>query len=203
MQERHDVFESVLRGAQSMDALTAIASRVSPVQLDLPALPPEAVDKILQAAVAAPDHGRIRPWRFILIEGAAREKLGELMALCLRRREADVSPARLEAECKKALRAPLVIVVVAAVKTNPKVPDVEQIVAVGAAAQNMLLAAHALGFGGFWRTGAIAYDVETKKALNLSESDLIVGFLYLGSIKTPGRRPPIDAAEFTRRWSEP
>jgi nitroreductase len=187
---------------ESMDTLTAIVSRVSPAQLDAPALPPEAIEKILQAAVAAPDHGRMKPWRFILIEGVARERWGELMALALQRREPDAPPAKLEAERKKALQAPLVVVVVAAVKENPKVPEIEQIVAVGAAAQNMLLAAHALGFGGFWRTGALAYDVETKKALNLSETDVIVGFMYFGNVKTKGRPRQNDIAPFTRRWGE-
>jgi len=184
-----------------MDALTALTTRVSPAALDAPGPSPAALEQILAAAVAAPDHGRIRPWRFIVIEGAARAKLGGLLADSLKRREPAAAEGKLDAERKKALRAPLIVVVAAAVQDNPKVPAVEQVVAVGAAAQNMLVAAHALGFGGMWRTGANAYDPDLKRALGLSESDAIVGFMYLGTSKTPGPPRQSDTASVTRRWT--
>lgn len=183
-----------------MDALAALTTRTSPAALDAPGPSAQDLDVILQAAVAAPDHGRMKPWRFILIDGAARETLGSLMAESLRRREPAAPAGKLEAERKKALRAPLIVVVVAVVQSGTKVPEIEQIVAVGAAAQNMLVAAHALGYGGFWRTGAIAYDAAMKRALGLAESDAIVGFFYLGTTKTPGQPRQSDAASVTRRW---
>lgn len=183
-----------------MDALTALTTRVSPAALDAPGPSGDALQKILEAAVAAPDHGRMRPWRFILIEGAARDKFGALLAESLLRREPAAPAGKLDAERKKALRAPLIVVIAAAVQSNAKVPEVEQLVAVGAAAQNMLLAAYALGFGGFWRTGAIAYDPAMKRALGLAETDAIVGFLYLGTTKTPGQPRQNDTASVTRRW---
>ncbi len=183
-----------------MDALTALLTRVSPAALDAPAPSAEVLQKILEAAVAAPDHGRMRPWRFVLIEGAARERFGDLLAGSLRRREPTAPPGKLEAERKKALRAPLIVVVAAALQANAKVPEVEQVVAAGAAAQNALVAAHALGFGGFWRTGAIAYDTAAKQALGLAATDAIVGFLYLGTTKTPGQARRNDTASVTRRW---
>lgn len=184
-----------------MDALTALTTRVSPTALDAPGPSAEALQKILEAAVAAPDHGRMRPWRFILIEGAAREKFGALLAESLQRREPMAPAGKLEAERKKALRAPLIVVVAAAVQAGAKVPEIEQVVAVGAAAQNMLVAAHALGFGGFWRTGATAYDPVVKRTLGLAETDAIIGFLYLGTTKTPGAPRPNDASSVTCRWA--
>jgi nitroreductase len=183
-----------------MEALAALTTRVSPAALDLPGPSARELETILQAAIAAPDHGRMKPWRFILIEGPAREKLGALMAESLQRREPAVPAGKLEAERKKALRAPLIVVVAAAVQPSGKVPEIEQVVAVGAAAQNMLVAAHALGFGGFWRTGAVAYDTAVKRALGLADGDVIVGFLYLGTTKTPGQPRQNDAALVTRRW---
>ena len=183
-----------------MDALTALTTRVSPAALDAPGPSDDALQKILEAAVAAPDHGRMRPWRFILIEGAAREKFGALLAQSLSRREPTAPAGKLEAERKKALRAPLIVVVAASVQPHAKVPEIEQLVAVGAAAQNMLVAAYALGFGGFWRTGAIAYDAAMKHALGLTDTDAIIGFLYLGTTKTPGQPRQTDIASVTRRW---
>lgn len=183
-----------------MDAIEALMGRVSPAQLVEPGPTAEQLEKILAVAARAPDHGRMQPWRFVLIEGEARARFGEVMAGSLRRREPDAAAGKLDAERKKAMRAPLIVVVAAAVKENPKVPEVEQIVAAGAAAQNMLVAAHAFGLGGFWRTGAIAYDPEVKRAMGLADTDTIVGIIYLGSIGVPGQAKPADVASVTRRW---
>ncbi|HXP77646.1 MAG TPA: nitroreductase [Stellaceae bacterium] len=183
-----------------MDAIDALMNRVSPAQLVEPGPDAAQLRTLLAAAARAPDHGRMQPWRFVLIEGEARVRFGEVMAQSLKRREPDAPAGKLDAERKKPLRAPLVVVVAAAVKENPKVPDVEQVVAAGAAAQNMLVAAHALGLGGFWRTGAAAYDPEVKRALGLGDSDAIVGFLYVGSVGVPGQVKPSDLAAVTRRW---
>jgi nitroreductase len=164
-----------------MDALEAIKTRISPAQLTGPGPTPDQLHEILLAGASAPDHGRLQPWRFILIEGDARQRLGELMARSIERRERDVTAQKVDTERKKAFRAPLIIVVAAVVQETPKVPVIEQIVAAGAAAQNMLLAAHAMGLGGFWRTGALAYDPEVRRAFGLTERDTIVAMLYIGS----------------------
>jgi len=174
--------------------------RVSPAQLVEPGPDPAQLQVLLAAAARAPDHGRMQPWRFVLVEGEARQRLGDVMAQSLKRREPDAPEGKLDAERKKPLRAPLVVVVAAAVKENPKVPDIEQVVAAGAAAQNMLVTAHALGLGGFWRTGATAYDPEVKRALGLAEHDAIVGFIYIGHVGLAGKAAPPDPAAVTRRW---
>ena len=183
-----------------MDAIEAIISRVSPAKLSDPGPTPEALEKMLAAAVAAPDHGRIRPWRFVVIEGKAREKFGELMARSLSRREKDLSPAKLDFERAKALRAPLLVVVAAAPNGDPKIPEIEQIEATAAATQNFCVAAHALGYGTLWRTGKIAYDADVKKALGLREADTVVGIIYVGSVATPGAPRKIAPGDFVRRW---
>lgn len=168
-----------------MDCLTALVTRSSALQLRDPAPSGETLAAIMNAALNAPDHGRLRPWRFILIRGKARERLGRLIASSLHQREPDSAETLLERERVKPLRAPLIITVAAISKPNPKVPGIEQIISAGAAAQNILLAAHALGFGGFWRTGAPAYDTTVKAGLGLRAEDTIVGFLYLGTVAVP------------------
>jgi len=183
-----------------MDAIDLLLGRVSPAQLAEPGPGSDQLQKILAAAARAPDHGKMQPWRFLVIEGPARERLGELMAQSLLRREPEAPAGKIDSERKKALRSPLVVVVAAAVKENPKVPDVEQIVAAGAACQSMLLAAHALGFGGLWRTGPIAYDAEVKRALGFADGDAIVGIIYLGSIAVAGAPKSAEVAAVTRRW---
>ena len=182
-----------------MDALEVLAGRVSPHQLGEPGPSAEQIDRILAAGERAPDHGLLRPWRFILVQGGGRERFGDLLAASLKRREPSTPEDKLASERKKALRAPLIVIVAAAAREHPKIPVVEQIVAAGAAAQNVMLAAHGLGFGAFWRTGAPAYDGELKTALGLAPADTIVGFLYIGSIVAPGKlRPEPDAASRRR-----
>lgn len=187
-----------------LDAIEALTTRASPAGLVAPAPDAQALDRMFRAAVRAPDHGRLRPWRFIVVAGAARETLGNVLADALRGREPAVADAALAKERAKPLRAPLVVVVAAKIREHRGVPPVEQIVAAGAAAQNMLVAAHALGYGGFWRTGAAAYDEHVKRALGLAGEDAIVGFLYLGTpaVAAP-LLPPADPAPYVTQWAGP
>jgi len=187
-----------------LDAIEALTTRASPAALVAPAPDADALERMLHAAVRAPDHGRLRPWRFILIDGDARAAFGDVLSDALRLREPNVADAALAKERAKLLRAPLIVVVAAKVREHRGVPAVEQIVAAGAAAQNMLVAAHALGFGGFWRTGAAAYDEHVKRALGLRPEDSIVGFVYLGTPAARGAPPPVpDVAAHVTRWTEP
>jgi len=183
-----------------MDTIETLVGRVSPAQLAEPGPTPAQLDKILEAAAAAPDHGRMKPWRFIVVEGEARARLGEVMAQSLKRREPESPEGRLDAERRKALRSPTIVVVAATIKENPNVPEVEQVVAAGAAAQNLLLAAHGMGLGGFWRTGAVAYDEAAKRELGLGSEDRVIGFMYLGSVAMPGKPRETDLAAVVTRW---
>lgn len=174
-----------------MQAIDALLERRSAKTLVDPAPDDGALELLLECACRAPDHGRLRPWRFIVIRGAARERLGELMVDQMRRKQPAASAEALQRERQKPLRAPLIIVVAAVCNTTAKVPAIEQILAAGAAAQNMMLAAPALGFGAMWKTGDAAYDDTVKVTLGLDAKDAIVGFVYLGTAPADAIPPAV------------
>jgi nitroreductase len=188
-----------------MDAIEALTSRRSPAKLVEPAPDDAQIEAMLSAAIRAPDHGRLRPWRFIFVRGEARERLGQVLADALQARHANVPEDVLQRERAKPLRAPLVIVAAASLQEGHKIPVIEQMLAAGAAAQNILLAAHAMGFGAWWRTGDPAYDDGVKKALGLKASDAIVGFVYVGTPQGRAIIPPDEPGikDFVREWSQP
>ncbi len=163
------------------------------------------LEPVFAAAVTAPDHGAIRPWRFFLLRGSARERLADLFVDFLRRRKPDVSEEEVETLRGKPLRAPLIIAVAARVTPDhPKVPPQEQIWSAAQAAQNILLALHGLGWGAVQLSGLHTYDPEVKAAFGLGEEDAIVGFIYVGTPTGEARvkkRP--DPKRFVREWRGP
>jgi nitroreductase len=171
-----------------MQAIEALLDRRSAKSLTAPAPDESALDLIFSSASAAPDHGRLRPWRFIVIQGDGRERFGDLLADHLRRSYPASTPENLQRERQKAFRAPLIVVVAAVCTAGGKIPVIEQVLAAGAAAQNVMLAAHALGFNSMWKTGAPAYDDVVKASLGLEAKDAIVGFMYLGTDAAPPDR---------------
>ncbi|MGH8665340.1 MAG: nitroreductase family protein [Burkholderiales bacterium] len=185
----------------AMNAIEALHTRESAAKVQDPAPDDGALDAILQAAVRAPDHGRLRPWRFIAIRGEALNRFGDVLADTLQARSPDATPDMLARERAKALRAPLIVVVAAHVQRGGKIPEIEQVLSSGAAAQNIMLAAHAMGYGAMWKTGDPAYDPRVKQALGLQEDDAIVAFIYLGT-NTGGPRPTPrpTAREFLTEW---
>ena len=165
-----------------MNAIDLLLTRGSARRLTDPGPDSHSLERILQAAVSAPDHGRLRPWRFVVIQGESRGRFGDILAESLRRSRPDAEPELLLRERAKAFRAPVIIVVAARpAAQNNKIPEIEQILAVGAAAENIMLAAHALGFGAMWKTGQAAYEAQVKSSLGLESTDHIVGFLYIGT----------------------
>jgi nitroreductase len=185
-----------------MDAIDALTTRRSAVQFAEPAPDDETLAQILGAALRAPDHGKLKPWRFIVLRGDARKRFGDVMVEAMKRREPDVPANILEREREKPLRAPLIVVLAAAIQEGHKIPVVEQLLSAGAAAQNIMVAAHALGYGAAWKTGAPAYDNFVKEALGLTPSDAIVGFLYLGMPATmPAALPRPELSPFVRNWN--
>jgi nitroreductase len=184
-----------------MQAIDALLTRHSARALTEPAPDSGALDLILACAARAPDHGRLRPWRFVLIRGAARDRFGGLLAAHLKRSHPDSSPEALERERHKAYRAPLIIAVAARCNTTIKaVPAIEQTLSAGAATHAMMLAAQALGFGSMWKTGGAAYDPQVKTGLGLEASDAVVGFLYLGT--DTGERAIVPARDCRELVSE-
>lgn len=155
--------------------LKAIEARVSARRLVEPGPTRKQLGKLIEAGVRAPDHKLLAPWRFIAIEGKARGRFGDVLATV--RGGSDDAKAY---EREKAFRAPTILVVACEPKAG-KVPEVEQIVATGAACQNVILAAEALGFAANWKTGDAAYAPPMKELLGLSERSSIVGILYIGT----------------------
>lgn len=189
-----------------MDALEAIARRRSIKRLHEPAPTEEELRIVLHAAMAAPDHRTHRPWRFFLLEGAAKDQFSGVLVEALRQQclRAGRTPGEeaIRAEKAKLGRAPIVVVACAVFAEDAKAPRDEQLVAVGCAVQNLMIAATALGFGTMWRTGDSARDPLVKDALGISRDDEIVGFIYLGTDTDPEAQRPVrpDAFEFVERW---
>lgn len=190
-----------------MDAISLLTSRRStaPDALSDPAPSGPDLETILQSAVAAPDHGGLRPWRFILIRGEARRRLGEVFAEATQARDPTADADTLTKQASKPLRAPLIIAVAARIdEDNPKIPAIEQLLSAGAAAQQIQLAAIALGYGAIWLTGPNAHDSAVAEALGLELDDRIVAFVHVGTASRTGaasQRP--DPWEFTTEWVEP
>ena len=169
-----------------MDLLTAIDTRSSSIKLIEPGPSREHLERIMLSGARAPDHGKLAPWRFVVLEGVARDALADAMAAMLRAENPSVTDAQLGVERGKSLRAPVIIAVAAHLTRNHKVPEHEQVHAVAAAVQNMFLTAHDLGYGAMWKTGAAARSPLVKQALGFESDDEIVAFLYLGTNATPG-----------------
>ncbi len=163
-----------------MDTIQAIFSRHSITNLRSDPVPHSLVEQLLSAAVQAPNHYNVRPWRFVVLQGLALERLGDIFEEVLRARHPDLPPAALEKEHAKALRAPLLIAVGVERQEDPRVVPIENICAVAAACENLLLAATALGLAGKWRTGAQANDNRIKTFLGFDPDQPLIGFLYLG-----------------------
>lgn len=168
-----------------VDALTAIATRRSVGRLRAPAPSGADLEAILVAAAAAPDHCELRPWRFVVLEGEAKDALGVVLADSFARRcaQAGLTPTQgqLDKERHKLERAPLVLVVAAVHREHPTVGFTDQVASAAAATQNALLAATALGYASMWRTGDACTDGHVLAALGLSPPDKVVAFVYLGT----------------------
>jgi nitroreductase len=175
-----------------MDALEDIFTRHSISKVKPDPLPREMVEKLLAAAVQAPNHFRIRPWRFIVLTGEARSRLGEAMAQAHLLRHPDSSESDLNVERARPLRAPVIIAVGVDKPSEPKVVEIENICAAAAAAENILLAANALGLGAMWRTGPAARELEVKTFLGLEPDQHLIAFIYVGypePLPEPRERP--------------
>lgn len=189
-----------------MDALTLLHGRNSVPKLTAPAPDGAALESLLQAALRVPDHARLRPWRFLTIAGDSRQQLGQLFIDAeSQRRRADKQPSLSADEAiklaAKPLRAPLIVVVIATVVEHHKVPDIEQLLSAGCAAHAILLAAHALGYAGVWRTGSNAFDTTVNLGLGLKANESITGFIYLGSVDGSYKPlPKLQVKDFCQSW---
>ena len=184
-----------------MDAMELLRTRYSALKLGEPAPSAQAVEAMLESAARVPDHGRLHPWRLILIQGDARFRFGEVLAESLSRRNVLADDQALAREREKVLRAPLIIVVATRCDRSARIPIIEQILSGGCAAHSIMLAAFAQGLGALWRTGEAAYDNEVKSALGIEPDDVIIGFIYVGTgMGGPLVRSRRASEEFAHYW---
>lgn len=184
-----------------MDALDLLLNRESALKLEAPGPSDAELDRMFASAVRAPDHGKLRPWRFVVIPTGRREAFGALMAESLQRRMPDASADMLQRERAKAMRAPVIVVVAAHVAKPHRIPEIEQIAAASAAAQTIMLAAPAMGYGAMWKTGEPAYDPSVRAALGLAPEDEVIGFLYIGTnTGGPSTAPRPAPSDYVSVW---
>jgi len=179
------------------DALQLLKTRrsVKPMELAGPAPTPAEIDTLLGVASRVPDHGKLAPWRFIVFAGEARQAAGEKIAAIFTADRPDATPDQIAFERNRLTRAPLVIAVVSRAAPHVKIPEWEQQLSSGAAAMNLVIAAHAMGFAASWITEWYAYDRRALDAFGLAAAERIAGFVHIGRpVKPPEdrERPKLD-----------
>lgn len=190
-----------------MDAMTAplletLRTRRSTPAHKLTDPGPDAatLEDMLRIASRVPDHGKLAPWRFVVIDRAAGARLGETIEAAFLADNPDATPEQREAERGRLTRAPLVVAIVSRAAPHPKIPEWEQVLSAGAACQNLMLAAEAHGFGANWITEWIAFDRRVLDALGLAPHERIAAFVHIGT--APARmpdRPRPDLADIVTR----
>lgn len=183
-----------------MELYEAIFTRQSVGKVRPDPLPRPLIEKLLLAAAQAPNHYKVRPWRFVVLTGAARERLVDAMAESFKAKFPTPGEEALAKERAKPLRAPVVIAVAVDRPTEPKVDEVENICAAAAACQNILLAAQAEGLGAIWRTGDSARDPRIKQFLGFAPDQYLIGFLYVGYPENPPVTPERPSFEDRAAW---
>jgi nitroreductase len=183
------------------DAVRLLLSRrsVPPVALQEPGPSEHELQTILTAASRVPDHGKLAPWRFVVLKGAHRATFAErLVQVAVQAGESDQQ--RLANE-KRKYEAPLVIVVVSRAAPHVKIPEWEQVLSAGAVCMNLLLAAHALGYAASWLTGKPSYDGSAASVLGLHPGEQIAGFIHVGTpTEMPSDRPRPALDDITSTW---
>jgi nitroreductase len=165
-----------------MELFDAIATRSTAKSVVAPGPTAEQISRLLEAAGHAPDHGRLKPWRFMAVNGSERESFANAVAESRRDQNPSYTEEQMELEREKIRRSPSILIAGCVVRKDiPKVPEIEQVIAAGAAVENLLLAATELGIGAMWKTGPAAYSARVKAAVGLGADDHIVAILHLGT----------------------
>jgi nitroreductase len=185
-----------------MDVFEAINTRHSQGKVKPDAVPRALIEKLLSAAVQAPNHHKVRPWRFIVLTGSARNKLGDVFAASQLDRKPDLPPEALDKFRGLPLRAPVVIAVGVDKPNGEKVHEIENVAAVSAACQNVLLAAQAEGLAAIWRTGEWARDPKIKEYLGFSTDQHLLAYLYIGYPEFVAEYEPRPSFEDRTVWRE-
>ncbi len=183
-------------------AIELLTTRRSALFSDLhePGPSVEQLDTLLRIAARVPDHGKLVPWRFIVIEGEARKKIGDVAAASYRADNAGADPEKIDFERRRFGYAPLIVAVVSRARPHPKSPQWEQALSAGASCMALITAATAMGFDAAWLTGWAASDRRILDVLGLLPQERLVGFVHIGTAKTklPDRARP-DLADIVTR----
>ncbi|WP_315831778.1 nitroreductase [Bradyrhizobium prioriisuperbiae] len=185
------------------DALELLKTRRSakPREMNGPGPSPSELETILTIGARVPDHGKIAPWRFIVFEGDARRRAGDVIAKVFAAKNPGATIEQIESEKNRLAEAPLVIAVVSSIKPHPKVPPWEQELSAGASAMNIVTAANALGYVANWLTGWFAFDREVLSAFGLQADEKLAGFVHIGSIDKPVEdRPRPNLSDLVTRF---
>jgi len=185
-----------------MDVFNVIHNRHSQGKVKQDPVPRALIEKLLSAAVQAPNHYKVRPWRFVVLTGNARNKLGDVFAASQLDRKPDLPPEASDKTRGLPLRAPLLIAVGVDKPSEEKVLEVENIAAVAAACQNILLAAQAEGLAVKWRTGNWARDEKVKEYLGFSADQHLIAYLYIGYPEFTAEHEPRPSFEDRTVWME-
>lgn len=189
------------RPSPSARAMLALRRSAGKGTLAAPGPDPSQLDELLGIAARVPDHRRLEPWRFVVIEGEARGRLGAICARIRAASDPDANEAALEEDRARFLRAPVTVCVVSSPDKAHKTPVWEQELSAGAVCYNLLLAANAAGWAGTWLTEWMAYDPDVAAALGLGDTERIAGFIYLGTASIqPPERPRADMSVKVWRW---
>jgi nitroreductase len=138
------------------------------------------LDRLLTAAARVPDHGKLVPWRFIVIAGDARERIGETIAAAFKADDPAADPERLQTERRRLAKAPLVVAVVSTARPHVKIPEWEQVLSAGAVCMNLVVAANLMGFATAWLTEWFSFDRRVLDALGLAPHEALAGFIHIG-----------------------
>jgi len=185
------------------DSLSSLLTRrsVAARWLGEPGPTKAEIDTLLTIATRVPDHGRLAPWRFILIQGDARQRLGDIQAAFFQADNPEAEPEKVATERSRFSHAPLVVAVVSSVKPSAKIPEWEQVLSAGAVCMNLLNAANALGYGAVWLSGWSSFDRRMLDALGLAPHERIAGYVHVGtSAETPTERPRPVLAEIASEF---
>lgn len=182
-------------------ALDSLLSRASTDALTIPAPKGEELDEILSAVMRAPDHGRLAPWRLVVVKGEARAKLADRVVASMRRLEPEPDEKKMEKRHKRFSTMPMTIILGMHLRPDNKIPLIEQQLAVGAAGMNLLNALHAAGYGAVWVSGDVTYDPVLAEEIGFPAPHMLAGFFFVGTPEktdhTPKRRP---VGPYVARW---
>jgi len=186
-----------------MDAIKNLLTRNSISKLTEPYPSMDEMKLVYKAALRAPDHAWLRPSEFIEVTGKGLDKLSKIFTDYIKDTNDDLNDLIIQKYKNAPYRAPMIIVLITNIKEHPKVPEIEQIISLGAAAQNILLGIHEIGYSAVWRTGNMAFNPEITKFLGLEENFKIIGYLYVGTPTGKLKKiPKMDIENFVTVWDK-